>query len=76
MVLSSEIIEIVKSPDIFVHYICILWTEGRSLVQGGNYWVWREGGEGGLMCPVFPTLDPPLIIIGILNKIASPIHIV
>ena len=58
MVLSSEIIEIIaKSPHILCIF-CILWTKGRSLVQGGNYWAWR-GGECALYSP---PLDPPLIL--------------
>ena len=51
MVLSSEIIEIIAESPWISCTFCILWTKGRSLVQGGNCWAWREGG----MCPVFPT---------------------
>ena len=50
LLLSSDFIEIIaKSPNSLCIF-CILWTKGRSLVQGGNYWSW-----GGGMCPVFPT---------------------
>ena len=46
---------------IFANFFCILWTNGRSLVQGGIYWAWR--GE----CTLYsPPLDPPLRLLCIL----------
>ena len=57
MVLSSEIIEIVARSSDNLCICCIFWTKGRSLVQEGNCWAWRGGGECALYSP---PLDPPL----------------
>ena len=53
--LLSEIIKIVaKSPDVLCIFGGILWTKGRSLVQGGKC-MGLEGEMMQSMLRVFPT---------------------